>query len=299
MSEHRAGAPSVTVSLRLPVDRQRLCTQADVWPGQVPMPLWQEPQCQQVSLCPRPKVRRGSSIGFCLLTSNILSRRYWDDSQCECTCRATCLPGQEMEPNTCTCLPVPVSTCSIAPVSLSTSHPAKIATYIGLIALTVLGLTIAITLYYIVVRYGALFRFTQENLEYPWKEDWICLHFYLPTIWYFQNILWSVNHQISQSFNIRPSPIVKTEKELRFKIYFQATSSVSRPDGLLGVGDPQQSLVQDHHQPGAPRHGDRGPGPGHGQDKVLKALCLMDLVKSVASKKARKLNCFLVFGCWK
>ena len=67
-------------------------------------------------------------------------------------CRATCLPGQEMEPGTCTCLPVSIATCSIAPVSLSTSHPAKIATYIGLIALTVLGLTIAVTLYYIVIR---------------------------------------------------------------------------------------------------------------------------------------------------
>ena len=60
--------------------------------------------------------------------------------------------GQEMELGTCTCLPVSIATCSIAPVSLSTSHPAKIATYIGLIALTVLGLTIAVTLYYIVIR---------------------------------------------------------------------------------------------------------------------------------------------------
>ena len=45
-----------------------------------------------------------------------------------------------------------MATCSIAPVSLSTSHPAKIATYIGLVALTVLGLTIAVTLYYIIIR---------------------------------------------------------------------------------------------------------------------------------------------------
>lgn len=77
-------------------------------------------------------------------------------------CRATCLPGQEMEPGTCTCLPVSIATCSIAPVSLSTSHPAKIATYIGLIALTVLGLTIAVTLYYIVIRYLEKFI----NFEY-------------------------------------------------------------------------------------------------------------------------------------
>ena len=82
----------------------------------------------------------------------LISRRTWDESQCSCVCRATCLSGQEMEPGTCTCLPVSIATCSLAPVSLSTSHPAKIATYIGLIALTVLGLTIAVTLYYIVIR---------------------------------------------------------------------------------------------------------------------------------------------------
>ena len=82
----------------------------------------------------------------------MFSRRFWDESQCACTCRNTCAAGQEMEPSTCTCLPMSVATCSISPVSLSTSHPAKIATYIGLIALTVLGLTIAVTLYYIVIR---------------------------------------------------------------------------------------------------------------------------------------------------
>ena len=92
-----------------------------------------------------------------------LLRRTWDESQCACVCRATCLPGQEMEPGTCTCLPVSVATCSIAPVSLSTSHPAKIATYIGLIALTVLGLTIAVTLYYIVIRY--LEKFINLDLD--------------------------------------------------------------------------------------------------------------------------------------
>ena len=57
-----------------------------------------------------------------------------------------------MELSSCSCLPVSIATCSIAPVSLSTSHPAKIATYIGLVALTVLGLTIAVTLYYIIIR---------------------------------------------------------------------------------------------------------------------------------------------------
>ena len=96
--------------------------------------------------------RLGEIILFEDSNKTRIFRRTWDESECACVCRATCLAGQEMEPGTCRCLPVSVATCSIAPVSLSTSHPAKIATYIGLIALTVLGLTIAVTLYYIVIR---------------------------------------------------------------------------------------------------------------------------------------------------
>ena len=87
------------------------------------------------------------------ITKLFCVRRVWDSSQCACVCRATCSPGQELEPGTCTCLPRAVSSqCALAPVSLATSHPAKIATYVGLVALTVLGLTIAVTLYYIVIR---------------------------------------------------------------------------------------------------------------------------------------------------
>ena len=93
-------------------------------------------------------------------------RRIWDDTQCSCICKISCLPGQEFDPSSCSCLSAPASTCSITPVSLSGAHPAKVATYIGLGALTVLGLTIAVTLYYIMVRkpiYSDLAIFNHHN----------------------------------------------------------------------------------------------------------------------------------------
>ena len=93
-------------------------------------------------------------------------RHIWDDSQCSCICKISCLPGQELDPSTCSCLASPSSTCSITPVSLAGAHPARVATYCGLGALTVLGLTIAVTLYYIVVRkpiYNDLTSFGQHN----------------------------------------------------------------------------------------------------------------------------------------
>jgi len=93
-------------------------------------------------------------------------RRFWDDIQCSCTCKISCLPGQELDPSSCSCLSSSSTICSITPVSLSGAHPAKVATYIGLGALTVLGLTIAVTLYYIVVRkpiYSDLASFSSHN----------------------------------------------------------------------------------------------------------------------------------------
>ena len=78
--------------------------------------------------------------------------RQWDETRCGCVCRRVCPPGQELKSSSCSCAPVTIATCSISPVSLATSHPAKIATYIGLVALTVLGLTIAVTLYFILIR---------------------------------------------------------------------------------------------------------------------------------------------------
>ena len=151
LPHYRAGAPPVPVPVRVSPERGGLRAQAEVRPQQVRLPLRPGPQPGQVQLRPRPQVH--SCRGLEHITKLICVRRVWDSSQCACVCRATCSPGQELEPGTCTCLPRAVSSqCALAPVSLATSHPAKIATYVGLVALTVLGLTIAVTLYYIVIR---------------------------------------------------------------------------------------------------------------------------------------------------
>ena len=93
-------------------------------------------------------------------------RHIWDERQCSCVCKVSCLPGQELDPSSCSCLVSPSSPCSLSPVSLSGAHPARIATYIGLGALTVLGLTIAVTLYYILARkplYSDFTTLSQNN----------------------------------------------------------------------------------------------------------------------------------------
>ena len=60
-------------------------------------------------------------------------------------------------------------------------------------------------------------------------------------------------------------------------IIFQTTSAVQRPDSGVPAPPaqhPQQSLLQDHHQPEPQRHHRvRAPGPG-GEDKILKAMSL-------------------------
>jgi len=79
-------------------------------------------------------------------------RRLWDNRKCACICRVVCLPGQELDSQTCSCHTVVQPSCSVGAATLASSHPAKVATYIGLGALTLVGLTIAVTLYYIVVK---------------------------------------------------------------------------------------------------------------------------------------------------
>jgi len=79
-------------------------------------------------------------------------RRLWDNRKCACICRVVCLPGQELDSQSCSCHTVVQPSCSVGAATLASSHPAKVATYIGLGALTMVGLTIAVTLYYIVVK---------------------------------------------------------------------------------------------------------------------------------------------------
>ena len=81
------------------------------------------------------------------------AKRIWDDHKCSCVCRTSCLPHLHLDSSTCFCLPASSpSSCSITPFSLSEDHPARLATYLGLGALSVFGLTIAATLYYILLR---------------------------------------------------------------------------------------------------------------------------------------------------
>ena len=77
--------------------------------------------------------------------------RQWDDVLCSCQCRdsARCPPGQEVEPDTCQCREgQEVSQCSVSPLySVTTSHTARLATYIGLLAIAMVTVTILATLY--------------------------------------------------------------------------------------------------------------------------------------------------------
>ena len=76
--------------------------------------------------------------------------REWDDALCSCVCRnpGRCPPGRSLELESCQC-GEEVAQCSVSPLySLTTtSHTARVATYIGLLAIAMVTLTILITLY--------------------------------------------------------------------------------------------------------------------------------------------------------
>ena len=57
LSEDRSGASPVSVSVRVSADRQRLLAQADVWPEQVRVSLWQVQQRGQIHLRSGSEVR--------------------------------------------------------------------------------------------------------------------------------------------------------------------------------------------------------------------------------------------------
>ena len=61
-----------------------------------------------------------------------------------------CPPGSELEVGECECRGDTVSQCSVSPLYSVTSvstHPAKLATYLGLLAIAVVTVTILVTLY--------------------------------------------------------------------------------------------------------------------------------------------------------
>ena len=103
--------------------------------------VWSEANCQ--CQCPPSD---GTAKYQCALDP----LRQWDDRLCSCVCRrpAPCPPGRTLDPESCGC-GEEVAQCSVSPLySLTTtSHTARIATYIGLLAIAMVTLTILITLY--------------------------------------------------------------------------------------------------------------------------------------------------------
>ena len=81
-------------------------------------------------------------------------KKIWDKNKCSCVCKTSCLPHFQLDPSSCTCIPANSATlsCSLDTLSLSRDQTARLATFIGLGALTVLGLTIAAALYFILLR---------------------------------------------------------------------------------------------------------------------------------------------------
>ena len=74
-----------------------------------------------------------------------------------------CPPGTELDPSACQCVDG-VSQCAVSPLySVSSgSHPAKIATYVGLVAIALVTLTILVTLYLMATR-----KRPYSDLRYP------------------------------------------------------------------------------------------------------------------------------------
>ena len=104
--------------------------------------MWSEANCQ----C-QCSPSEGAAKYRCALDS----LRQWDEALCSCVCRThgRCPPGRSLDLETCQC-GEEVAQCSVSPLySLTTtsSHTARIATYIGLLAIAMVTLTILITLY--------------------------------------------------------------------------------------------------------------------------------------------------------
>ena len=105
--------------------------------------------------------------------------RHWDDFLCSCVCRDQCPRGQTMVPDQCRCVSDPgVSQCAVSPLysvtATSLTHPAKLATYVGLVAIALVTLTILITLYMMATK-----KRPYRDLRYPryggkasWSYGW-------------------------------------------------------------------------------------------------------------------------------
>jgi len=82
--------------------------------------------------------------------------RFWDDRHCSCVCtHKPCPAGERLEPSTCRCSQIP-TTCQLSPVNIDGSsigaHPARLTTYIGIGALSLVAMTIIATLYFMLAK---------------------------------------------------------------------------------------------------------------------------------------------------
>jgi len=82
--------------------------------------------------------------------------RVWDERLCSCVClKHDCPAGEKQDPATCRCLQVP-TTCQLSPVNIEDSslgaHPARLTTYIGIGALSLVAMTIIATLYFMLAK---------------------------------------------------------------------------------------------------------------------------------------------------
>lgn len=132
-------------------------SEADCLPHQV----WYEDTCQ--CGCARTD---SAAKHYCALDAN----RQWSDESCSCVCKMTCPHATELDPDTCTC-GEGVSQCAVSPLysvtgTVTGSHPAKVATYVGLVAIALVTLTILVTLYLMATK-----KRPYRDLRYPSRTD--------------------------------------------------------------------------------------------------------------------------------
>ena len=79
-----------------------------------------------------------------------------------------CPIGSELDPGNCECRDG-VPQCAVSPLysitSVNASHPAKVATYVGLLAIGVVTITILVTLYLMATK-----KRPYRDLRYPRQE---------------------------------------------------------------------------------------------------------------------------------
>lgn len=150
--------------------------------------VWYEDTCQ--CGCARTDSLAKHS---CALDTN----RHWDDETCMCVCKTQCPIGSELDPSNCECRDG-VPQCAVSPLysitSVNASHPAKVATYVGLLAIGVVTITILVTLYLMATK-----KRPYRDLRYPRSDS--SLSTMVP-----QQAAYSITINQSQQRQRSPSP---------------------------------------------------------------------------------------------